>query len=143
MGDEPNRKNPLHGLRAGEHLLDNGILNPHLSEADRLLESPHKGTRHHEVSAVDQGDELDALSVFEIAPHVPGEWSEKKRFQFDSLMQAEGFWAGVQAVSGQDPGYARLGRLQPVADERAAALAEKRGAAARACCSRTSSAARS
>ena len=35
-------------------------------------------------------------------------------------------WAEVQAVGGQDPGYARSGRLQPIADERALTLAHQR-----------------
>lgn len=96
-------------------------------------EMARRGARVRVIEPRAPGAGASGGTVGALAPHVPGEWSEKKRFQFDSLMQAEGFWAGVQAVSGQDPGYARLGRLQPVADERAAALAEKRGAAARAC----------
>lgn len=58
-----------------------------------------------------------------LAPHVPENWNAKKAFQFDSLIMAEAFWQGVEAVSGISPGYARLGRLQPVADDHALALA--------------------
>lgn len=51
-----------------------------------------------------------------LAPHVPENWNAKKAFQFDSLRMAGGFWAGVAEVSGVDPGYARLGRVQPLAE---------------------------
>ncbi|GIT89794.1 oxidoreductase [Jannaschia pagri] len=67
-----------------------------------------------------------------LAPHVPEQWNEKKAFQLDSLLMAERWWAEVAAVGGTDPGYGRLGRLQPVADEAALTLARGRaeGAAA-------------
>ncbi|SLN52769.1 Glycine oxidase [Roseovarius albus] len=61
-----------------------------------------------------------------LAPHVPENWNEKKAFQFDSLIMAEAFWAEVAEAAGQSPGYARLGRLQPLADDRAVALAQER-----------------
>jgi len=65
-----------------------------------------------------------------LAPHVPENWNDKKAFQFDSLLTAEPFWAEVEQISGISPGYARLGRLQPVADEAALALARSREAEA-------------
>ena len=65
-----------------------------------------------------------------LAPHVPENWNAKKAFQFDALIMADGFWAEVAAASGQDPGYARVGRLQPLAPE-AVALAEARTESAR------------
>ncbi|MDR9394313.1 MAG: FAD-binding oxidoreductase [Roseovarius sp.] len=61
-----------------------------------------------------------------LAPHVPENWNDKKAFQFDSLMLAESFWAEIETVSGIAPGYARLGRLQPVPDDHALALARAR-----------------
>lgn len=61
-----------------------------------------------------------------LAPHVPENWNDKKAFQFDSLIMAEGFWRGVQVTSGMSPGYARLGRLQPISDAAALGLAETR-----------------
>ncbi len=61
-----------------------------------------------------------------LAPHVPEAWNEKKAFQLASLLTAESFWAEVKARSGIDPGYARLGRLQPLADADAVAQAERR-----------------
>ena len=66
-----------------------------------------------------------------LAPHVPEQWNAKKAFQLDSLLMAEGFWREVSATGGVDPGYARLGRVQPLADEAAVALARQRGEAAR------------
>ncbi len=65
-----------------------------------------------------------------LAPHVPENWNQKKAFQLDSLLMAAGFWAGVAEASGRDPGYARLGRLQPLADEAAVARAHERAAGA-------------
>ncbi|MEI2808371.1 MAG: FAD-dependent oxidoreductase [Albidovulum sp.] len=61
-----------------------------------------------------------------LAPHVPEQWNAKKAFQFESLVMAEEFWAGVREASGRDPGYARTGRLQPLADAAAVALARGR-----------------
>ncbi len=50
-----------------------------------------------------------------LAPHVPENWNAKKAFQFEALRMAEGFWRAVAEISSHDPGYARLGRVQPVA----------------------------
>lgn len=61
-----------------------------------------------------------------LAPHVPENWNDKKAFQFDSLIMAQAFWQEVEAVSGITTGYGRLGRLQPLADEAAVALARAR-----------------
>lgn len=61
-----------------------------------------------------------------LAPHVPENWNSKKAFQFESLMMADAFWSDVSALTGQDVGYARSGRLQPLADDAAVALAQKR-----------------
>jgi len=67
-----------------------------------------------------------------LAPHVPEQWNAKKAFQLDSLLMAEGFWAEVQRIGGTDPGYARLGRVQPLADDAAVARAQERAEGARA-----------
>ena len=61
-----------------------------------------------------------------LAPHVPENWNDKTAFQFDSLIMAESFWHGIQDVSGLTPGYARLGRLQPIPDDHALGLARQR-----------------
>jgi glycine oxidase len=65
-----------------------------------------------------------------LAPHVPENWNDKKAFQFESLIMAEGFWREVQEVSGLSSGYARLGRLQPVPDDHALELARGRAESA-------------
>jgi glycine/D-amino acid oxidase-like deaminating enzyme len=65
-----------------------------------------------------------------LAPHVPEQWSALKQFQFESLIAADDFWAAVAAAGGEDAGYARVGRLQPLADAEAVARAEERSAGA-------------
>jgi glycine/D-amino acid oxidase-like deaminating enzyme len=65
-----------------------------------------------------------------LAPHVPENWNDKKAFQLDSLLMAERFWAEVAGAGGLDPGYARLGRVQPLADGAAVALAHARASGA-------------
>lgn len=66
-----------------------------------------------------------------LAPHVPEQWNAKKAVQLDSLLMAEGFWRDVALAGGVDPGYARLGRVQPLTDEAAVTLALQRGEQAR------------
>lgn len=61
-----------------------------------------------------------------LAPHVPENWNPKKQFQLESLLMAEAFWRGVSDAGGRHSGYIRSGRLQPVADDRALALAQAR-----------------
>lgn len=67
-----------------------------------------------------------------LAPHVPENWNDKKQFQLESLLMAQAFWAEVEATSGISPGYARLGRLQPIADARTLELAHARANGAKA-----------
>lgn len=67
-----------------------------------------------------------------LAPHVPENWNAKKAFQLESLLMAADFWAGVARAGGVDPGYARLGRVQPLADAAAVARAEARAQGAQA-----------
>lgn len=63
-----------------------------------------------------------------LAPHVPENWNEKKQFQLESLLMAQGFWGEVAQLSGKDPGYARHGRLQPLLPgDGALTLAQERG----------------
>ncbi|MGB5067949.1 MAG: FAD-binding oxidoreductase, partial [Albidovulum sp.] len=61
-----------------------------------------------------------------LAPHVPENWNAKKAFQLDSLLMAEAFWADVTNQSRLDPGYARSGRIQPLPDAAAVAMAQAR-----------------
>ena len=91
-----------------------------------------RGARVHVIDPGGPGAGASGGIVGALAPHVPENWNDKKAFQLDSLLMAEGFWAQVAEVSGMDPGYARLGRVQPLADAAAVALAISRatGAAA-------------
>ena len=52
-------------------------------------------------------------TVGALAPHAPENWNDKKAMQRDALVAAQGWWAGIAAAGGVDPGYARSGRLQP------------------------------
>ncbi|MFO1201968.1 MAG: FAD-dependent oxidoreductase [Tabrizicola sp.] len=61
-----------------------------------------------------------------LSPHVPESWNAKKSFQLDSLLMAEDWWQTVEAASGLPSGYARLGRLQPLPDDRAVEAARRR-----------------
>ena len=80
----------------------------------------------HRIGAGASGGIVGAL-----APHVPENWNPKKQFQLDSLLMAEAFWRDVAQASGIDPGYARTGRLQPLADDQAVTQANGRAEGAR------------
>ena len=80
----------------------------------RVIETAHPG-------AGSSGGLVGALS-----PHVPEAWNPKKAFQLDSLLMAADWWARVEAASGQASGYARHGRLQPLADDKAVTAAHRR-----------------
>ncbi len=66
-----------------------------------------------------------------LAPHVPENWNAKKAFQFDALDRGAAFWREIEEVGGQPSSYARTGRLQPIADDDALALAKARAETAR------------
>lgn len=66
-----------------------------------------------------------------LAPHVPEAWNAKKAFQLDSLRMAADWWAAVEAAASQPSSYGRTGRLQPLADAPAVAVARRRAEAAR------------
>lgn len=61
-----------------------------------------------------------------LSPHVPEAWNAKKAFQLESLLMAADWWAAVEAAAGLSSGYARLGRLQPLPDDRAVEAARRR-----------------
>lgn len=67
-----------------------------------------------------------------LAPHVPENWNPKKQFQLESLLMAQEFWDTVQEAGGQSAGYARSGRVQPIADSSALSLAQSRATSAKA-----------
>lgn len=80
----------------------------------------------HGVAAGASGGIVGAL-----APHVPENWNPKKQFQLESLLMAKDFWRTVQEVGGLSPGYARNGRVQPVANVAALDLAHARAETAK------------
>ncbi len=67
-----------------------------------------------------------------LVPHRPEPWRDFNRFQFDALTVLPDRMAALAAESGRDPGYARTGRLSPLADAGQRARAEAQMAAARA-----------
>lgn len=67
-----------------------------------------------------------------LAPHVPENWNEKKAFQLESLLLGRELWPEIEDIAGISTGYAPTGRLQPIADDTARALAEQRAEGARA-----------
>jgi glycine oxidase len=79
----------------------------------------------HGIGAGSSGGLVGALS-----PHVPEAWNAKKAFQLESLLMAGDWWRGVEAASGLASGYARTGRLQPLADLRAVEVARARSVGA-------------
>ncbi len=95
-------------------------------------ECARRGARVQVVDPAGPGAGCSGGLVGALAPHVPENWNDKKAFQFESLIMAESFWAGVTEAGGVPAGYARTGRLQPIADERALELARRREETARA-----------
>ncbi|WP_430465539.1 NAD(P)/FAD-dependent oxidoreductase [Tabrizicola sp.] len=95
-------------------------------------EAARRGARVRLIETVAIGAGASGGIVGALSPHVPENWNPKKAFQLDSLLMAEAFWAEVTQVSGLPTGYGRVGRLQPLADAAAVALAHKRAETARA-----------
>lgn len=93
-------------------------------------EMARRGARVRVIEVAHPGAGASGGLVGALAPHVPEQWNAKKAVQLESLFMAEGFWSGVAQAGGVDPGYARLGRVQPLADEAAVALARQRSAQA-------------
>ncbi len=85
-----------------------------------------RGARVRVIEVAEIGAGASGGIVGALAPHVPEAWNDKKAFQLDSLFLAEAWWAAVASRGGEDPGYARHGRLQPLADEAAVAQARSR-----------------
>lgn len=67
-----------------------------------------------------------------LSPFLPAPWNPKKQTQLDALVAAEAHWARIAELSGQDLGYARVGRLIPIASGPALDRAEAMVEAARA-----------
>lgn len=90
-------------------------------------EMARRGARVRVIETARIGAGASGGVVGALAPHVPGAWNPKKQFQFDSLLMAGAFWDAVRKTGEVDPGYARSGRLQAIAD--AAALEQARSRA--------------
>jgi glycine oxidase len=90
-------------------------------------EAARRGARVRVIETAHIGAGSSGGLVGALAPHVPEQWNDKKAFQLDSLLMAQAWWAAVDAASGLSSGYARTGRLQPLADDRAVAAARARG----------------
>lgn len=110
---------------AGIVVMGAGILG--LSAAFTLA---RRGARVMVIERAAPGAGCSGGLVGALAPHVPENWNPKKQFQLESLLMAASFWANVAQVAGRDPGYARRGRLQPLADAAAVARAQERAALA-------------
>lgn len=65
-----------------------------------------------------------------LAPHAPGRWSDLHAFQLAALRSLPTRIAEIEAAGGRPTGYARTGRLIPLADSAARARAEADAAAA-------------
>ncbi len=89
-----------------------------------------RGARVRVVDPFGPGAGASGGVVGALAPHVPEAWNALKAFQLDSLLMAGDWWAAVAAAGGVDPGYARTGRVQPLADAAAVAVARDRAAGA-------------
>ena len=91
-------------------------------------------TRGASVQVIDPNGVASGASggiVGALAPHVPENWNPKKAMQFEALNQAHRLWADIAAIGGVDPGYGRTGRIQPLMDDRAVALARERAETAK------------
>lgn len=93
-------------------------------------EMMRRGARVRVIDTLRIGAGSSGGVVGALAPHVPDAWNPKKQFQLESLLMASAFWAEVEVAGGVDAGYARTGRLQPVSDHAALALARVRGVTA-------------
>lgn len=96
------------------------------------FECARRGARVQVVDPAGVAGGASGGPVGALAPHVPDAWTPVKAFQRDSLLMSGAFWAQVARVSGLPTGYARHGRLQPVADAAGLERARARAEAARA-----------
>ncbi|MEM7213380.1 MAG: FAD-dependent oxidoreductase [Pseudomonadota bacterium] len=79
----------------------------------RVLEAEHVG-------AGASGGIVGALT-----PHAPSRWRPLMAFQFDALVQLEAHIAELESFTDVQVGYARSGRLTPLATEKALAAAQR------------------
>ena len=90
-------------------------------------EAARRGACVRLVETVQIGAGSSGGLVGALSPHVPENWNPKKQFQLESLLMADDFWAAVKETSGLPTGFGRVGRLQPLADDKAVSLARARG----------------
>jgi glycine/D-amino acid oxidase-like deaminating enzyme len=107
-------------------VMGGGIFGLSVAHACALRGARVRLIEHRAIGAGSSGGLVGAL-----APHVPEQWNAKKQFQLDSLLMAEDYWRGAEALTGLTSGYARSGRLQPLTDDRAVAIARTRAEGAR------------
>ncbi len=62
-----------------------------------------------------------------LMPHMPERWNAAKQFQLDGLVSLEAEVADLEEATGISCGYARVGRLIPIARDDLLALAHERG----------------
>ena len=93
-------------------------------------EAVQRGARVQVIDPGGPGAGASGGLVGALAPHAPEAWTPAKALQLEALAMAPGWWAAVAAAAGRDPGYARSGRVQPLADARAVGLAQARAAGA-------------
>ncbi len=89
-------------------------------------EAALRGARVRVVESAHIGAGASGGLVGALTPHTPEGWNPVKAFQLQSLLRAADWWAGVEEVSRLPSGYARIGRLQPLADAAAVTLAQTR-----------------
>ncbi len=90
------------------------------------FEAARRGARVRLIETARIGAGASGGLVGALSPHVPENWNPKKQFQLESLLMADAFWGAVETVSGLPTGFARCGRLQQLADDRAVARAHDR-----------------
>lgn len=86
----------------------------------------NRGAKVRVIETVALGAGSSGGLVGALSPHVPEAWNAKKAFQLESLLMAGDWWASIEEASGLPTGYARLGRLQPLPDDRAVEAARRR-----------------
>lgn len=85
-----------------------------------------RGARVRVIDPAGPGAGASGGLVGALCPHVPERWDAVKDFQFRSLRMAGAWWDAVARAGGVDPGYGRIGRLQPLPDAAAVARARAR-----------------
>lgn len=111
--------------------LDLTILGAGVTGLACAFEAARRGAR---VRVIDPSGVASGASggvVGALMPHAPERWTPAKAFQLESLLLARRFWPEVEAASGRPTGYARTGRLQPLADAPALERARRLGEGAR------------